>query len=145
MGGEVVHDVQRQVRIAPGQYWVSQVPPVEGGGAMSYTIRAQQRFDLYVFTEETAYGQYEAFHQNGTPPETPSGHRDLSATAVRSENGDGFVVQTEDGGARQSFESQSQSYVVLDNSAYGMGADPGETTEPLRGTLELQVVETQLF
>jgi hypothetical protein len=143
-GGEVVHEVQRQVRIESGSYWRERLPGVGGAGAISYTVRANQRFDLYVFTDRAAYESYEQYHQNESAADEPPGHPELSRTAVESSSSDGFAVQTTDDGAREPFETEATSYLVVDHSGYGVGASPGEAGEALRATVDVQIVDKQL-
>ncbi len=144
MGGEVVHEVQRQVRIEPGQYWVSRLPGVGGSGAISYTVRADQRFDLFVFPDRADYESYEAYHQNKSASAEPAGHPALSKTAVAAAAGDGYAARTANDGAREAFESDARSFFVVDHSGYGVGAAPGDSGSPLHVTVDLEVVDKQL-
>jgi len=143
LGGTVVHEVQRQVRIDPGGYWVSRLPDVGGSGAISFAVRAESRFDVFVFTDPANFDHYESFHEAGSATETPTGHPELGATAVLDEERGLFDASTTDGGARQSYDVAGESYFVVDHSRYGMGAQPGETAGALQPFVDLEVVDEQ--
>jgi hypothetical protein len=145
LGGTVRHDVQRSVRIPRGEYWVSELPPVEGSGAISYTVRAERRFDVYVFTDDAAFETYRDVHGGGSVPSSaPRGDRDLGMTAVEASGGDQYVARTADEGAREPYGADSGAAFVVDHSAYAIGAAPAETADPLSPFVDLEVVETTL-
>lgn len=141
MGGEVVHEVQRQVTIDPGGYWLARLPGVGGSGAMTYTVRADARFDVYVFTDREDFRAYESYHEDGSAERSPSGHAELSTTAVRNEERDTYEATSAADGSRASYDAEDESYFVVDHSSYGMGAEPAENAGPMRPFVDLQVFE----
>lgn len=144
LGGEVVHEVRRQVRVEPGEYWLSRLPSVDGNGAISYSVRADQRFDLYVFTDQEDLDAYQTYHENRQPERTPTGHNRLGGIAASTDEPGRFVAQTDNDGSRESYSAESEWYFVVDHSAYAGGIPPGEHPDALSAFVDLQIVDKQL-
>jgi len=43
------------------------------GGSIEYIVRAEQPFDVYFFSDEANFEQYDAYIEGDEPEETPSG------------------------------------------------------------------------
>jgi hypothetical protein len=56
-GGEVVVTVTRDVHVEPGRAWMERaIPDVsDPGRAIQYIVRSETPFDVYFFTDESAF------------------------------------------------------------------------------------------
>jgi len=136
-GGRVVHEKQKSVTVPPHRGWVTEITDVDGKGAVSYTVRAEQRFDVYYFTARADYERYDTFVGGDTPEEMPSGHSELSQGAVRNEERELFEVKVPDDGGRKNITAESTHYFVVDHSNYGMGVPVADQADPLSAFVDL--------
>lgn len=140
-GGKVVTTVQRTVSVEPGQGWVKKIPDVsDPGGALQYTAKASQAFDVYFFTSEESYMYYDTYVDGGKPALTPSGDDAIGTTAERLGK-DAYQAATPDGGAREQVEESGPYFFVVDHSDYRDGAAPGEEPSPLSAFVDLTVTK----
>jgi len=148
-GGRVVHEQQRSVTVPPGRGWVFEITDAEGNSAVSYTVGADRRFDVYYFTSAQAYDVYrEVVGSDGDPDrdpeEVPSGHGSLSRVAVQSGEEDTFEAAVPEDGGRQPISIEGRHYFVVDHSNYGIGVPVGEHDDPLDAFVDLTVYEKTL-
>jgi hypothetical protein len=142
-GGRVVHDIQEEVAVGPGRAKVYEITDVDGSGAVSYTVRADQRFDVYYFPGESAFTHYEQYLAGETPSEMPSGHGTLSTRAVPTADG-GYEAAVPDGGGREPVSVESTHYFVVDHTNYGDGVRVEETDERLSAFVNLTAYNKML-
>jgi hypothetical protein len=142
-GGEVVAEIQRSVRIEPGQYWSQELPDVsEPGGSIEYGVSAERAFDLYLFTSGDAYATYRARLRGETVDGTPTGHDRLSTTAVPADDGETYRATTDDE-AREPLGAEGPYYFVVDHTDYAVGQMPGHPGDQLRATIDLTLVRNR--
>jgi hypothetical protein len=141
-GGRVVLERKRSVTVRPGRGWWEQLPAVDGNGALTLTVRADQPFDVYYFPDADDFAQYEAYVSGDEPDAMPSGHQSLSQTAVQQGNEYGVVEP--DNGGRRSISPDDDHYLVVDHSNYGQGVPVDEHGEPLQAFVDLEVINKQL-
>jgi hypothetical protein len=143
-GGRVVHEQHRSVRIDAGRGWIFEITDVEGDGAVSYTVRADRRFDVYYFTSDRTCDRYRSFLGGSDPPETPTGHDDLGRAAVYDERREEFEAAAPADGGRRSVSVDGSHYFVVDHSNYGMGVPVEEHADPLDAFVDLTVYNETL-
>jgi len=144
-GGEVIVSVQQDVTVDPGTAWMEkEIPDLsDSGGAIEYIVRAEQAFDVYFFSDESAFEQYNAYIQGDDPEATPPGNNDFSQAAIQRE-GDGiYEATTDDGGNRQSVESSGPYYFAVDHSSYRMENRVEKFDEPLQAFVDLKVIRNR--
>ncbi|MFC7133522.1 MULTISPECIES: twin-arginine translocation signal domain-containing protein [Salinibaculum] len=139
--GRVVLDRQKSVTIQPGMGWWAKLPDVGGNGALSFTVRAEQPFDVYYFTGADSFGHYETYVTGGDPPRMPPGHRTLSQAAVERDGE--FGVQVPRDGGRESIDTEGEHYFAVDHSNYGAGVPVEQYGDPLQAFVDLKVIEEQ--
>lgn len=141
-GGEVVVSVTRDVHVEPGRAWIErEIPDVsEPGGAIQYIVRSEQPFDVYFFTDETAFERYDAYIKGSDPAETPPGDPEYSGTALPQDDGDLYEASTDDGGARQPLDAAGPYYFAVDHSNYRMETRVEEYGEELTAFVDLTVI-----
>ena len=143
--GEVVLEVQESIRVDPGMGWVQKIDGVDGAGSLSFEIRSEgQRFQVFYFTEQSEYVQYEKFLANEDPQDQPEGHSELSGAAVQNEKRGAFEVVEPDGGGRHSLEFQNTHHLVVDHSNYGVGVPVADHDDPLNANVEIRVLKKHL-
>jgi len=140
----VVLDIQRQFRIEPGQGRAKKLPAVDGSAAISYTARAEKRFDLIYFTDPSNYDQYRAYLRGDDPETTPMGDQQFTKSAVPRDGADGYEVEVPTEGKRKSLNADGSHHLVLDYSDYGRGVPVANPNEPLEVFLDLTLVDKQL-
>lgn len=143
-GGRVVHDVQKSIRVGTHSGWSYEITDVEGNGAVSYRARADRRFDVYYFTSQDEYRQYQQFLAGDEPAESPSGHDELSRGAVHDESRDVYEAAVPEDGGRKGLSIESTHYVVVDHSNYGMGVPVEEHDDPLTVFVDLTAYNKSL-
>jgi len=157
LGGEVVLETQKSVRIEAHSGWAQDIDGVGGSGSVSYTVRSEDdRFQVLYFTEAINYEKYQArtagttADANGTAGsdpasvEVPLGHDDLSRIAIENEERGVYeaVVPRDDG--RYSIDIEGTHHFVVDYSNYGVGMQIPDTAEPIQATIGLEVVKDRL-
>lgn len=144
LGGEAIVSVRQSVRIEPGSGWIKEIPDVsDTGGAISYTVRSdERRFDVYFFRER-GFEQYEAYIHGDDPERTPAGHDEFSSAAVPAAGGSTFEASTDEG-ARESIDVAGPYYFVVDHSSYRMENRVDEYADPLPAFVDLEVVRNRL-
>jgi hypothetical protein len=138
-GSEVVTSVQRNISVSPGRGWVEEIPDTSGG-AVQYKARADRPFDVYLFTSESEFLQYDAYVDGDDPERTPSGHGKISARAEPVTDTT-YEAATPNGGGRASIDASGPYYFVLDHSDYRNGAEPSDNPTALSVFLDLTVTE----
>jgi len=141
-GGEVIVNVQRNVTVKPGNAWMeTEIPDLsDSGGAIEYIVKAEKPFDVYFFTNESDFEQYDAYIKGGDPEETPPGNSDFSQAAVPKEGSDIYEATTDNGGNRQSIENSGPYYFAVDYSSYRMENRVEKFDEPLSVFVDLKVI-----
>jgi hypothetical protein len=141
-GGEVIVNVQQDVRVDPGEAWTeTEIPDLsESGGAIEYIVRSETPFDVYFFADSEAFERYDAFIKGEEPEETPPGHPELSQTAVPKEGSDLYEATSADGGNRQSIDAPGPYYFAVDHSNYRMETRVDEFDDPLTAFVDLKVI-----
>lgn len=143
--GDVVLEVQKSINVDAGMGWVQKIDSVDGAGSLSFEIRSEdQRFQVFYFTDESEYDQYEAFLANDDTGEQPEGHSELSGSAVFNEERGAYEVVEPNGGGRHSLEIQNTHYLVVDHSNYGVGVPVAEHDDPLSANVEIRVLKKHL-
>jgi hypothetical protein len=143
-GGEVIVSVQQDVTVDPGNAWLEEdIPDLsDSGGAIEYIVRSETPFDIYFFSNQSDFEQYDRFISGHEPDRTPSGNPKFSQTAVR--NGDGlFEATTADGGNRESVETAGPYYFAVDHSNYRMETRVEEYGDPLTAFVDLKVIRNR--
>lgn len=143
-GGRVVHGVQTSVTVGANRGWTYEITDIEGDGAVSYTVRADRRFDVYYFTDPENYRTYEQFLAGEDPAAMPSGHNELSKGAVHNEARDAYEVTVPEDGGRKGVSVDSTHYFVVDYSNYGMGVPVEEHADPLSVFVDLTAYNKSL-
>lgn len=160
--GRVALEISEGVTVDPLNGWSKKLPDVEGDGALSLTIRADQRFDIYYFTSDDTFEQYKnyVYQREATTPEgegtatatanataantpssMPSGHDDVSQAAVPKSDSEKYEVQVPDDGGRKSIETTGAHYFVVDHSNYGNGVRVDRFGDPLDAFIDLKVID----
>ncbi|WP_262179944.1 hypothetical protein [Haloarcula laminariae] len=141
-GGEVIVSVQQDVTVEPGNAWMeTEIPDLsESGGAIEYIVRAEQAFDVYFFSDESDFEQYNAYIKGDDPDSTPPGNSDFSQAAVPAEGSDLYEATTDNGGNRQSVESTGPYYFAVDHSSYRMENRVEEFDDSLQAFVDLKVI-----
>lgn len=143
-GGEVEEQIQRSARIRPGEYWSAELPDIsDTGGSISYIARAERPFDVYFFTLGGNFTSYREVVEGESSGPPPTGHEEFSKTATPTDGGETFEAATEDGGSRQTLTEDGPYYFVLDHTAYGVGARPGDPGEELTVSLEVTLIRSR--
>jgi len=140
-GGRVAMDKSESVTVEPKDGWWSKLPDVNGDGALSFTVRADQRFDVYYFQSEEAFTSYKTYLYKDDDSEMPSGHDEISQAAVPKSDSDKYEVQVPDDGGRKSIDTEGAHFFVVDHSNYGDGIRIEEFGEPLDAFVDLKLVE----
>lgn len=143
-GGRVTQEQQQSILVEPGRGWTYDITEVDGDGALSYTVRADQRFDVYYFTSTEAYDHYRAFLSGEETPEMPAGHDEFSRAGVHNENRDRYEAKAPEDGGRAPISVDDTHYLVVDYSNYGMGVPVEEHADPLDAFVDLAVFEDTL-
>lgn len=138
-GSEVVTTVQRSVSVSPGRGWVEKIPDTSGG-AIQYKARANQPFEVFLFTSEEDYMFYDTYIDGGEPARTPEGH-DKIGTRAEQVTDTTYEAATPSGGARQQIGTSGPYFFVLDHSNYLGGPGPDDNPSPLSVFLDLTVTE----
>lgn len=141
--GRVVRETQETVRVPPGRGETIQISDVDGDGAISYSVRAGQRFDVFYFTGPDQYEYYRRYMNGQQVNQPPAGHGDLTRGAVHDEESDQYVVKIPEDGGRQSISVDETHYFVVDHSNYGMGVPVEDQAEPLQAHVSLTVIDKQ--
>jgi hypothetical protein len=144
VGGEVVTSVTEDVIVDPGDYWATDLPAA--GDGISYRIRAERRFDVYVFASQDSLDYYKQYINGGDPPEQPAGVDAHSSMAAK--RGEMYEVATKDEGSRESFDVDGAATFVVDHSDYrDEGAQLPENeaeAEPLSVFVDLELTSSRL-
>lgn len=90
--GRVALDVSEEVTVEPLDGWWEELPDVEGNGALSLDIRADQRFDVYYFTSKAEFNRYKIYVYNTAPADAPT----TDETATNGTATNGTATQTTD-------------------------------------------------
>jgi hypothetical protein len=143
-GGRVVQEQQQSILVEPGRGWTYEITEVDGDGELSYTVRAEQRFDIYYFTSTGTYDHYRTFLGGDEPPEMPAGHSKFSRAGVHNEDRDLYEARVPEDGGRASISVADTHYFVVDYSNYGMGVPVEEHADPLDAFVDLVVFDTSL-
>jgi hypothetical protein len=139
--GRIAMDKSEGVTVEPQDGWWSELPSVGGDGALSFTVRADQRFDVYYFQSESAFNSYKNYLYKGDDSEMPSGHDDISQASVPKSGGEKYEVKVPNNGGRESIDTEGTHYFVVDHSNYGSGVRVKEFGEPLDAFVDLKVIE----
>lgn len=139
--GRVVMEKSENVMIDAQKGWWEELPDVEGNGALSFSIRANKRFDVYYFTTEEAFNSYKAYVYNDDSSAMPRGHEDISQAAVPKEGTDEYEVKVPSGDGRKSIDTKGSHYLVVDHSNYGDGIQVDEYGDPLEAFVDLKVID----
>lgn len=145
-GGEVVLSIQQDVHIDPQGAWMeTEIPDVsDPGGAIQYIVRAEQPFDVYFFTDESAFRQYDAYIKGREPDETPPGNPDFSQAALPGEDDELYEASTTDDGAREPLEATGPYFFAVDHSSYRMENRVEKYDEALTAFVDLTVIEKRV-
>ncbi len=171
--GRVAREIAKEVRIEPLTAWWEELPSVGGNGALSLTVRADQQFDVYYFTDKSTFSQYRLYiynraqtdgaTTNDTTAEStgnttttggnttaatsdssmPAGHDDISQAAVPKGDSDKYEVQVPDDGGRRSIETEGAHYLAIDHSNYGAGVEVKRFQDPLSPFIDLKVIDEE--
>jgi hypothetical protein len=139
--GRVVMDKSQSVTVEPEDGWWSELPDVGEDGALSVTVRADQRFDVYYFQSEDTFTSYKNYLYKGDDSNTPSGHDEISQAAVPKSGSDKYEVKVPNDGARKSIDTEGKHFFVVDHSNYGDGVRVEEFGEPLDAFVDLKVIK----
>lgn len=134
--------IQQDVTVDPGTAWMeTEIPDLsDSGGAIEYIVRAERPFDIYFFTNESDFEQYNAYLKGDDPEETPPGNGDFSQAAVPADGSDIYEATTDDGGNRQPVKSAGPYYFAVDHSNYRMENRVEEFDDPLQAFVDLKVI-----
>jgi hypothetical protein len=139
--GRVAMDKSESVTVEPKDGWWAELPDVKGNGALSFTVRADQRFDVYYFQSEEAFSSYKTYLYKGDDSEMPSGHDEISQAAVPKSSGEKYEVKVPNDGGRENIETEGTHFFVVDHSNYGDGFRVEEFGDPLDAFVDLKVIE----
>lgn len=143
--GDVVMQVQESITVEPGMGWVEKIEDVDGAGSLSFEVRSpDQRFQVFYFTAEEEYSQYEDFLAGNDPSSQPEGHSELSGSAIFNDEREAYEVVEPRGGGRNSLEIPETHYFVVDYSDYGVGRPIPDHADQLNANVELRVLEKHL-
>lgn len=149
IGANVVHEINRSVMLEPQDGWVRELDGVDGSAEITYTVRSESsRFRVFYFTDRSDLETYQQFigtdgGEESDPTTQPSGHEDLSRTAVKNDEEGFYVVEMPPDADRYSIEFQGPHYFVLDYSNYGFGDRVGPHSDILNATVSIRVVTNQ--
>lgn len=139
--GRVAMDKSQSVTVEPSEGWWSELPDVKGDGALSFTVRADQRFDIYYFQNQSAFNSYKQYLYKDDDSEMPSGHDEISQAAVPKNGSDKYEVKVPNDGGRKSIDTEGKHFFVVDHSNYGDGIRVEEFGDPLDAFVDLKVIE----
>jgi hypothetical protein len=144
--GRVMLDESVSTTVEAQEGWWKKLPDVEGDGALSFTVRADQRFDVYYFQNEGAFDSYKNYLYRGNDSRMPGGHDEISQASVPRSDSDKYEVKVPDDGGRRGIDTEGAHYLVVDHSNYGRGVRVEEFGEPLDAFVDLKVIdETSLI
>jgi hypothetical protein len=143
--GRVVMDESTSTTVDPQDGWWTELPDVEGNGALSFTVRADQRFDVYYFQSGDSLTSYKNYLYRDDDSEMPSGHDRISQASVPKSNSEKYEVKVPNEGGRESIETEGTHFLVVDHSNYGKGVRVEEFGEPLDAFVDLKVIEKSSF
>ena len=134
--------IQQDVTVDPGTAWMETgIPDLsDSGGAIEYIVRAETPFDVYVFTNESDFEQYNAYITGDDPEQTPPGNGEFSQAAVPAAGKDLYEATTDNGGSRQPVNSAGPYYFAVDHSNYRMENRVEEFDDPLQAFVDLKVI-----
>ena len=138
--GRVAMDKSESVNIEPMDGWWTELPDVKGSGALSFTVRANQKFDVYYFQTEQNFTHYKNYLYKDDDSKTPSGHQKISRAAVPKGDSDKYEVKVPDDGGRESIDTEGTHFFVVDHSNYGQGVRVEKFEEPLDAFVDLKVI-----
>jgi hypothetical protein len=139
--GRVAMEESQSVTVEPQDGWWEELPDIAGDGALSFTIRADQRFDVYYFQSKSAFDHYKNYLYKDDDSKTPSGHDEISQAAVPKADSEKFEVKVPDDGGRQSIDTEGTHFLVVDHSNYGDGIRVEEFGDSLSAFVDLKVIE----
>lgn len=133
--------IQQDVTVDPGEAWTEEdIPDLsDSGGAVEYIVRSETPFDVYFFTDQSDFEQYDTFIRGQEPDRTPPGNPEFSQTAVPNDSGL-YEATTADGGNRESVETAGPYYFAVDHSNYRMETRVDEFDDPLTAFVDLKVI-----
>lgn len=140
--GEVIVSVQKDVTVDPGDAWLEKdIPDVsDSGGAIEYIVRSETPFDVYFFTSQEDFEQYDTYIKGHEPDSTPPGNSKFSQTAIPKEGSELYEATTTDGGNRQSIDASGPYYFAVDHSSYRMETRVEKFDDPLTAFVDLKVI-----
>jgi len=139
--GRVAVDESKSVTIEPTKGWWMELPDVQGDGALSYTVRADQQFDVYYFQREASLTHYKNYLYKGDDSKMPGGHEKLSQAAIPDEDSGKFEVEVPEDGGRRSIDTEGSHYFVVDHSNYGRGVRVESSQDRLNAFVDLKLYE----
>ena len=139
--GRVAMDKSQSVTVEPEDGWWSELPDVGGNGALSFTVRADQQFDVYYFQGESPLNSYKNYLYKDDDSKMPDGHDDISQAAVPKSGSDEYEVKVPNDGGRESIDTEGTHFFVIDHSNYGKGVRVEEFGEPLDAFVDLKIIE----
>lgn len=140
--GRVVLKRTRTVTVEPEMGWWVELPDVSGNGALFINIRAAQPFDVYYFTDSETFDRYRTYVGGDEPDSMPSGHPEISQTAIK--RGHEYGVTEPEEGNRRSISTEGEHYFVVDHSNYGMGVPVDTHGDPLNAFVDLKIIDEWL-
>lgn len=141
--GRVVNERQENVMIPTGRGETTRIEEVDGDGAITFTVTADRKFDVYYFTSPTQYEDYRRYI-SGQQVENPTvGDPQLTQVAVYNEAADQYEARAPADGGRVSITVEDTHYFVIDHSNYGMGVPVDAYADPLRAYVNLTVIDKQ--
>jgi hypothetical protein len=139
--GRVAVDESTSIRVEPTKGWWLELPDVKGDGALSYTVRANQQFDVYYFQSEQSLTHYKNYLYKGDDSTMPDGHEDFSQAAIPDGDSGKFEVEVPEDGGRKSIDTEGSHYFVVDHSNYGRGVRVESSQDQLDAFVDLKLYE----
>ena len=142
--GRVVTDEQETRMVPAGQGEVIEISEVDGKGAITYSVQAGKRFDVYYFTSPDQYEDYSRYMSGQQVSQPSAGHPELTQAAVHDDQQEEYVIEVPKEGGRKSITVDSAHYLVIDHSNYGRGVPVEKHADPLQVSYSLTVIDKQL-
>ncbi|WP_340098026.1 hypothetical protein [Salinibaculum salinum] len=139
--GRVAVDLSESVTVEPTEGWWTELPDVDGDGALSFTVRADQLFDVYYFQREDSLTHYKNYLYKDDESEMPGGHDEISQAAIPNDDESKYEVNVPEDGGRRSIDTEGSHYFVVDHSNYGMGARVEASQDRLNAFVDLKLYE----
>ncbi len=139
--GRVAVDMSESVTVEPAEGWWTELPDVDGDGALSFTVRANQMFDIYYFQQEDSLTKYKNYLYKDDDSEMPGGHEEISQASIPTDDESKYEVKIPGDGGRKSIDTEGSHYFVVDHSNYEMGARVESSQDRLNAFIDLKLYE----